>query len=162
MRVVKSIKNLRALLNKEKLKNKSVGFVPTMGAFHEGHLSLMRRCKKEHDICVVSVFVNHLQFPPKEDFNAYPRNKKHDERLAKNENVDIIFYPSVKEMYPESCLTYIEVEYLGNILCGKNRPGHFKGVTTVVGKLLNIVNPQTCYLGEKDWQQLIILKNQNT
>jgi pantoate--beta-alanine ligase len=158
MRVVTSIKALRRLLDEARSKKKTVGFVPTMGYFHEGHASLMRQSKKENNLTVVSVFVNPKQFGPKEDFTKYPRDKKKDEKLAKKENVDIIFYPSVDEMYPTGYLTYVEVEGLSDVLCGQSRPGHFKGVATVVAKLMNIVMPHVMYLGQKDAQQALIIR----
>jgi len=158
MRVVKTIKSLRLLIKKAKAKNKRIGFVPTMGALHEGHLSLIRKCRRENDITIVSIFVNPKQFGLKEDFAAYPRQEKKDNLLAKKEKVDIIFCPSGKEMYPTSFLTSIQVDAITETLCGASRPGHFHGVTTVVGKLLNIVTPNVLYLGQKDAQQAVVLK----
>ena len=158
MRTVKTILSLRRIIQKAKTKKKTIGFVPTMGALHEGHLSLIRRCKKENDLTVLSVFVNPAQFGPKEDFKNYPRETGKDILLAKKENVDILFCPSVDEIYPRGYLTYIEVEKISGALCGKYRPGHFKGAATVVGKLLNIVDPDVLYLGQKDAQQAAVLK----
>ncbi len=158
MRIVKTIKSLRSIINQEKAKKKKIGFVPTMGALHEGHLSLIRKCRRENDVVVVSVFINPKQFGPKEDFSVYPRPEKKDKLLAKKEKVDIIFYPSGKEMYPSGFLTNINVGQITASLCGASRPGHFQGVTTVVGKLLNIVDPNTLYLGQKDAQQIAVLK----
>lgn len=158
MKVVQSIKMIRALIKKAKAKGKTIGFVPTMGALHDGHLSLIRRCRKENDMVVVSIFVNPTQFGPNEDLKTYPRPKKTDVMFAKKENVDIIFYPSNKIMYPTGYLTYITVEKITGILCGKSRPGHFKGVTTIVGKLFNIVLPDAVYFGQKDAQQGIVVK----
>jgi len=158
MRVVTSIKSLRRLLGRARSQKKTVGFVPTMGYLHEGHASLLRRCKKENDVCVLSIFVNPKQFGPKEDFTKYPRDKKKDEQLAKKENVDIIFYPSVDEMYPTGYLTYVDVECLSDVLCGQSRPGHFKGVATVVAKLIHSVMPDVMYLGQKDAQQALIIR----
>ena len=129
-----------------------------MGALHEGHLSLIRKAKKENDICLLSIFVNPLQFGPREDFHHYPRPVRSDNLLAKKEKVDIIFHPSGKSMYPSGFLTTVEVAQLSDALCGRSRPGHFRGVTTVVAKLLNIVGPNIMYLGQKDAQQAIILK----
>jgi pantoate--beta-alanine ligase len=158
MRVVTTIKALRRLLNTARSKGKTIGFVPTMGYFHEGHASLMRHSKKENDLTVVSIFVNPKQFGPREDFSKYPRDMKKDEKLAKKENVDIIFYPSVDEIYPTGYLTYVETGGLSDALCGQSRPGHFKGVTTVVAKLINIVQPDVMYLGQKDAQQALIIR----
>lgn len=129
-----------------------------MGALHEGHLSLVRKSRKENPVTVVSIFVNPKQFGPGEDYAKYPRETKKDKILLKSENVDIIIYPSVEEMYPRGYLTHVEVNGMDNHLCGRSRPGHFKGVTTVVAKLLNIVGPDTLYLGEKDAQQAAILR----
>jgi pantoate--beta-alanine ligase len=158
MRVVKTVKSLRSLIATAKAQNRRIGFVPTMGALHEGHLSLIRKCRRETDFAVVSVFVNPKQFGPGEDFAAYPRPEKKDILLAKKEKVDIIFCPSEKEMYPTSFLTSIRVDRITETLCGASRPGHFHGVTTVVGKLLNIVGPDALYLGQKDAQQAVVLK----
>lgn len=158
MRIVKSISLMRSLINKAKSRNKRIGLVPTMGALHQGHLSLIRKCRKENGLSVLSIFVNPAQFGPGEDYRVYPRNKKKDVLLAKRENVDIIFYPSVKDIYPDRYLTYIDVKNITNSLCGKSRPGHFRGVTTVVGKLLNIVSADTLYLGQKDAQQCVVIK----
>jgi len=129
-----------------------------MGDLHEGHRSLLRKSKLENDLTVLSIFVNPLQFGPQEDFRKYPRDKKKDEMLAKKEKVDIIFHPSEKEMYPASYLTYVENPALSQSLCGEFRPGHFKGVTTVVSKLLNIVTPDVLYLGQKDLQQAVVIQ----
>lgn len=139
-------------------KGKTVGFVPTMGYFHAGHLALMRRAKKESDLCVVSIYVNPKQFGPSEDLAKYPRDFKRDSSLAAKENVDIIFFPSDNDVYPQGYLTYIDVEKVSSGLCGSFRPGHFKGVATVVAKLLNMVQPDAMYLGAKDAQQVVVLK----
>jgi pantoate--beta-alanine ligase len=139
-------------------KGKRVGFVPTMGYLHQGHAALLRKCKKENDLCVLSIFVNPTQFGPHEDYRRYPRDKKHDEMLAKKEKVDIIFYPSVKEMYPSGYLTTISIHEITGVLCGSSRPGHFQGVATIVAKLINAVNPTTLYLGQKDAQQIVVIK----
>ena len=158
MKVIKTVQEIRKFIQTAKAKDKTIGFVPTMGALHEGHLSLMRQSKKENDITVVSIFVNPKQFGPKEDFARYPREEKKDKLLAQRAKVDIIFYPSVEEIYPQGYLTYVEVEQLTQGLCGRSRPGHFRGVTTVVTKLLNIVTPNILYLGQKDAQQAIVLR----
>ena len=139
-------------------KGKTIGFVPTMGYLHEGHLSLMRKARAENDYLVISIFVNPTQFGPKEDFKRYPRNFARDKRLSNLCGVDVIFYPRAQDMYPEGYKTYVNVEDLSNVLCGASRPGHFRGVTTVVIKLLNIVQPDAAYFGQKDAQQAIIIK----
>lgn len=158
MKIASTIPTVRNLLLPLQLKNKSIGFVPTMGDLHEGHISLIRKCRKQHDVVVLSIFVNPTQFGPKEDFLAYPRNENNDILLAEKENVDIIFYPSVEEMYPQGFKTFVIAEGFDNVLCARKRRGHFKGVTTVVAKLLSIINPNEMYLGQKDFQQTIILK----
>ncbi len=157
MRVIKSVRSIQQLIKKAKLAGKTVGFVPTLGALHYGHRSLLRRCRRENDIVVLSIFVNPKQFAPMEDFAKYPRREPADKKLAKREKVDIIFIPTAKEMYPEGYLTYIEVERMTQGLCGRSRPGHFRGVTTVVGKLLNIIMPDVLYLGQKDAQQAAVV-----
>ena len=136
----------------------SIGFVPTMGAFHEGHLSLIRCARRECGAVVVSIFVNPTQFPPGEDYERYPRDAEHDTARARDEGVDILFMPPVKEIYPEGNVTMVNVAELGETMCGPSRPGHFRGVATVVAKLLNIVAPDTAYFGQKDAQQAIIIK----
>ncbi|MFH1359604.1 MAG: pantoate--beta-alanine ligase [Candidatus Omnitrophota bacterium] len=157
MKIIRSIHQLRKTLAPIRRKKQRIGFVPTMGYFHQGHLSLMKKSKQENDCTVVSLFVNPTQFSPGEDFKKYPRNKKQDECLAKNENVDIMFYPSEKTMYPNRYLTYVDVTNLSETLCGRTRANHFLGVTTIVCKLLNIVEPDVLYLGQKDAQQAVII-----
>jgi len=147
----------REMLNLKRL-GKSVGFVPTMGALHEGHLTLVRQSKKDNDVTVVSIFVNPTQFGPNEDFNKYPRQFDNDRKLLEKEGVDYIFYPSVSDMYPEGYETYVYLEKLPNHLCGLSRPGHFRGVATVVSKLFNIVQPNKAYFGQKDYQQAEVIK----
>ncbi len=129
-----------------------------MGALHEGHLSLVRRSKQENHITVVSIFVNPIQFGPSEDFDRYPRDIEGDIEKLKKEDVDTIFMPDVSSMYPEGFSTYVEVHEISERLCGAFRPGHFRGVATVVAKLLNIVKPKILYLGQKDFQQSVIIK----
>lgn len=158
MKLVQSIKQMCGVSKEIKLKGKTIGFVPTMGALHEGHLSLIRQAGKENDLVVVSVFVNPIQFGPKEDFKQYPRDLKKDSLLCRKVGVDIIFYPSVRDMYLGSYKTYVCVRHLSDVLCGKFRPTHFKGVTTVVAKLFNIIQPDIAYFGQKDAQQTIIIK----
>lgn len=158
MQVIRSVKSLQRLIQKAKARNQRIGFVPTMGALHEGHSSLMRRCRQDNRLAVVSIFVNPKQFGPQEDFQKYPRRGKADRILAKKAGVDILFCPSGNEMYPDDHLTYIDVEKITKSLCGRSRPGHFRGVATVVGKLLNMVMPDVLYLGQKDAQQSLIIK----
>ncbi|MCM8784179.1 MAG: pantoate--beta-alanine ligase [Candidatus Omnitrophica bacterium] len=158
MKIVRKIKRMQNLVKDLKQKGKTIGFVPTMGYLHNGHLSLARQARKDNDFVVLSIFVNPLQFGPKEDFKRYPRDFKRDMRLAKEVGVDIIFIPQDKEMYPQDYVTYVEVERLTKKLCGRFRPGHFKGVTTVVMKLFNIVNPDVAYFGQKDAQQARIIE----
>lgn len=140
------------------LQSRTIGFVPTMGALHEGHLSLVRVAKQENDITVVSIFVNPLQFGPSEDYHQYPRDIEGDMEKLKREGIDILFLPDNNHMYPEGFSTTVEVSNLSDKLCGLFRPGHFRGVATVVLKLLNIVNPTRAYFGQKDYQQTLIIK----
>lgn len=139
-------------------EGKTIGCVPTMGCFHEGHLSLMREARKRCDVLQVSIFVNPPQFGPGEDLEKYPRDMERDVHLAEEIEVDYLFVPSVEEMYPESYSTYVEVEGMTETLCGKARPGHFKGVATVVVKLLTIMMPHFAFFGQKDGQQLAVIK----
>jgi len=158
MKVIRDPQTLQKLLKGSFARGKRVGFVPTMGALHPGHLSLVTQAKKDNDLVVVSIFVNPAQFGPREDLNKYPRPLKKDLALCRQEKVDLVFLPGPKDMYPQGFSTFIEVEGLGNLLCGASRPGHFRGVTTVVAKLLNLVAPDTLYLGQKDAQQAVIIK----
>ncbi len=158
MKIIHSIKEMSDFSKKVYLQDQTIGFVPTMGALHEGHLSLIRQAHKENDIVVVSIFVNPMQFGPKEDYKRYPRNLKLDAQLCQKEGTDVIFYPDVRQMYSANYKTYVVVQDLSDCLCGKFRPGHFKGVATVVTKLINIVSPDVAYFGQKDAQQAIIIK----
>lgn len=163
MKIIRTIKSLRRHLTLIGARGRSIGFVPTMGYFHSGHLSLMRKAKKENGIVVVSLFVNPMQFGPREDLAKYPRDLGRDAAMARGEGVDILFVPSVEEMYPglsdiKGGMATIEVPVVSEGLCGMSRPGHFRGVATVVGKLLNIVRPDAMYLGQKDAQQVAVLK----
>ncbi|MDD5006013.1 MAG: pantoate--beta-alanine ligase [Candidatus Omnitrophica bacterium] len=157
MKIISSPQLLQEEIIKLKRKGNTIGFVPTMGYLHDGHLSLIRRARKDCDVVVVSIFVNPLQFGPREDLKKYPRNFKKDSALCKK-YTDILFYPNVREMYPDDFLTEIEVNKLSNVLCGASRPGHFKGVATVVNKLFNIIFPDMAYFGQKDAQQAVIIK----
>lgn len=159
MKVIRTIHEVRAEIADAKMRGLSVGLVPTMGYLHEGHLSLIKEARVRHDVVVMSLFVNPLQFGPNEDFEHYPRNGKRDERLAREAGVDIIFNPSVEEMYPTEPAMKIRVEKGVDVLCGKSRPGHFDGVATVVMKLFQIVQPDEAFFGEKDAQQAVVLMN---
>jgi len=158
VKLIDTIPRMTTLVKMLKKEGKTIGFVPTMGYLHEGHLSLVKAAKKHTDVVVMSIFVNPLQFGPREDFEKYPRDIKRDEQLASEAGVDVIFCPSAKDMYPEGYATYVNVETLTETLCGASRPGHFKGVTTVVAKLFHIVKPDVAYFGQKDAQQAIIIK----
>lgn len=158
MQIIKNISEMQKLAVQFRNDGKKIGFVPTMGYLHEGHLSLMRIARAKCDILVVSIFVNPTQFSPNEDLTKYPRDFQRDEKLCQKENVDLIFYPTKDMMYSEPYHTFINVEKLSNTMCGKSRPGHFQGVATVVGKLFNIVKPHFAVFGEKDFQQAVIIK----
>jgi pantoate--beta-alanine ligase len=158
MKVVKKIKAIRAMIKTARRRGRTIGLVPTMGALHEGHLSLIKRSVKNGDFVVVSIFVNPTQFGPKEDLAKYPRPLRKDLRLCKKHKVDAVFVPDVKEMYKAGGLTWVSVEKLSDPLCGHIRPGHFRGVATVCAKLFNIVGPDVAYFGQKDAQQAIIIK----
>lgn len=138
-------------------KNKTIGFVPTMGALHAGHLSLIKQAAHDNQIVLVSIFVNPTQFGPGEDLKQYPRQLKKDVELCREQLVDFVFQPDNKTMYPDGYSTFIDVEGLSRLLCGAFRPGHFRGVATVIAKLLNIVKPDNLYLGQKDAQQVVII-----
>ncbi len=158
MITLKNIGEMKAATREARTKGLTIGFVPTMGFLHEGHLSLVRGSRKSADMTVVSIFVNPLQFGPKEDFRQYPRDLDRDSELLEREGVDYLFCPDESEMYPDGYNTTVEVAGLQDKLCGRSRPGHFKGVTTVVLKLFNIVQPDLAFFGQKDAQQGIILQ----
>ncbi len=158
MRRIISIREMQNASLEFKRKRKSVGFVPTMGYLHEGHLSLVRRARGENEIVVVSVYVNPTQFRPGEDFERYPRDIKRDISLLERERVDILFTPRDEEMYPDNFSTFVVEEDVSRPWEGERRPGHFRGVTTVVAKLFNIVLPDRAYFGEKDWQQAKVIQ----
>lgn len=158
MRVIESIKEMQAHCESLRLSGKRVSFVPTMGYFHEGHLSLMKYARKTADYVVASIYVNPTQFGPKEDFSKYPRNFERDAQMAQGVGVDVIFFPSDREMYPGGYQTYVDVEQVTENLCGMSRPGHFRGVTTVCCKLFNIIKPHSAVFGKKDFQQLAAIK----
>ncbi len=156
--VAETVQSLRKLLAPHRAAAKKIGFFPTLGGMHEGHLALIRRARAESDILVVSIFVNPTQFGPGEDYRRYPRNLKTDLKLCAQEGVDYAFVPSVEEIYPDGFVTYVVQEKLTEKLCGASRPGHFRGVTTVVAKLFNIVQPDVAYFGQKDPQQAAVIR----
>lgn len=157
IRLINSIKEMQEYRKLIRHSN-NVGFVPTMGYLHEGHLSLVERSNQESDITIVSIFVNPSQFGANEDLSRYPRDLERDLELLGQYHVDAVFFPNAEEMYPEGYLTWIEVDQLSDLYCGQSRPGHFKGVATIVAKLINIVKPDYMYMGEKDFQQIAVLK----
>ncbi len=158
MKVIKTIPQMRQWTQEIKKQGHTVAFVPTMGYLHEGHLRLIRRARQEADRVVVSIYVNPTQFGPNEDFDRYPRDFERDERLCREEGVDAVFYPDDSEMYGPLHKTYVITEDLSQILCGRSRPTHFRGVTTIVAKLFNIVQPDVAVFGQKDAQQAIIIR----
>lgn len=158
MNVIASISDLRERLNADRRSGKSIGFVPTMGALHAGHARLIEECRRHSDVVVVSVFVNPLQFNRKDDLDKYPRTLEGDVRLCTSLAADIVFAPTASAMYPGDQLTFVDVPALTETLCGAFRPGHFRGVATVVAKLLNVVQPDAAYFGEKDAQQLAVIR----
>ncbi len=157
MQVTKTVNETREIIKKWKKEGKSIGLVPTMGFLHEGHASLIQRCRKENDIVVVSDFVNPTQFGENEDLTSYPRDFKHDSELCEDLGADLIFHPEVEDMYLDPH-AYVNIDLLSETLCGKSRPVHFKGVCTVVSKLFNIITPDKAYFGQKDAQQLAIIR----
>lgn len=157
MKVTKTVEETRKLVKAWKQEGKSIGLVPTMGFLHEGHASLIRRCREENDIVVVSDFVNPTQFGPNEDLEAYPRDFKRDTELCESLGADLIFNPEPEEMYHDPH-AFVSIDLLSETLCGKTRPIHFKGVCTVVSKLFHIVTPDKAYFGQKDAQQLAIIR----
>ncbi|RUM87569.1 MAG: pantoate--beta-alanine ligase [Thermodesulfatator sp.] len=158
MKTVTTKEGVRHLVGEWKKASLTVGFVPTMGYFHQGHLSLMDECRKLADRVIVSLFVNPSQFGPNEDLASYPRDIERDLRLAGEHGVDAIFMPDEGEMYPRNHRTWVIVEDLTERLCGGSRPGHFRGVATVVAKLFNIVQPDVALFGQKDFQQLQVIR----
>lgn len=162
MDIISDIQAMQRRCVAARQEGRRIVLVPTMGCLHEGHLSLMREGRERGDLLVASVFVNPTQFGPKEDYAAYPRTLERDAELAREVGVDILFNPGVKGMYPDGCTTYVKVERLTATLCGENRPGHFRGVTTVVCKLFNIVQPHVALFGQKDFQQLLVLRRMAT
>lgn len=158
MQIIHTIEDLRQALGVARKSGKSIGLVPTMGYLHKGHLELVRRSRGENDVTVVSIFVNPLQFGANEDLDKYPRDLERDANLLRDANVDFLFAPAVSDMYPRPMQTVVDVPTLGNQMEGEARPGHFAGVATVVSKLFNIVGSDAAYFGEKDFQQLVIIR----
>src|SRR5579862_4302240 len=158
MKVFQTIEAMRAASRSARIAGQRIGFVPTMGALHAGHLSLVRAAKAQCGAVVVSIFVNPLQFGPAEDFAKYPRPFDRDRELLEKEKTDFLFAPSVEEMYPKGAVTHVTVESLSDKLCGRSRPGHFRGVTTVVAKLFHIVEPDSAFFGQKDAAQAAIIR----
>ena len=155
---ITTVKEMQKLTSQFKREGQSIGFVPTMGALHDGHLTMMRQSSAENDISIISVFVNPLQFGPNEDYEAYPRQIAQDTQAASSAGVDYVFAPSVDEMYPNTLGITLKVGRMAEVLEGAQRPGHFEGVVTVVNKLFNIIQPDRAYFGKKDAQQLAIVE----
>jgi pantoate--beta-alanine ligase len=158
MNVIDSIAGMRSACAQARAAGKKLGFVPTMGALHEGHLSLVRAARERCDVVAASIFVNPTQFAPNEDFAKYPRTLERDSELLQHEHVDLLFTPTKEEMYPPGAVTFVEVRDLSDRLCGKSRPGHFRGVATIVNKLFNIVQPDFAFFGQKDAAQAAIIR----
>jgi pantoate--beta-alanine ligase len=158
MRILRSVEEMRVACRKARSGDARLGFVPTMGALHEGHLSLVRSSRVQCAVTAVSIFVNPKQFGPNEDFSCYPRDFERDRKMLEAEGVELLFSPSVEEMYRPNEFSYVEVAGMSERLCGRSRPGHFRGVTTVVAKLFNIVQPDRAYFGQKDAAQVAIIQ----
>lgn len=161
MQIINRVEEIRTLVKKLKRQGKTVGLVPTMGYLHEGHLTLIRQAKASYDVVVASIFVNPLQFGPNEDYSVYPRNMEQDSKNAAEAGLDILFAPEVSDIYPQgfkNMLAYVDVVKVTDKLCGASRPGHFRGVATVVTKLFNIVGPDAAFFGQKDAQQVVVIK----
>ncbi|WP_079509529.1 pantoate--beta-alanine ligase [Mesobacillus jeotgali] len=157
MKIIRTIAEMQEQMLRLKSEGISIGYVPTMGFLHEGHMSLMERARQENEAVVLSIFVNPLQFGPNEDLDAYPRDFDRDHSVAESQGVDYIFYPSAEEMYPKDASVQVSVVDRTKVLCGKSRPGHFDGVATVLIKLFNIVQPTRAYFGLKDAQQVAVV-----
>ncbi len=158
MEVITKINEMQTRVSSIKDRKEATGLVPTMGALHEGHLSLIRKARDENEKLIVSIFVNPTQFDNKEDFKAYPQQLDEDIEIAGGENVDVVFAPDTSELYPDGYRTYVSQSKLTGPLCGEKRPGHFKGVATIVTKLFNIIKPDRAYFGQKDYQQSVVIK----
>lgn len=158
MKIYRSIRSLKRRIRQVKGKGLKIGLVPTMGFLHQGHISLIKKARKDTDCVIVSIFVNPVQFGSKEDFKKYPRDFKMDMDLCQKQGVDIVFAPEANQMYPAGYSTYVNVENVTDTLCGASRPGHFRGVATVVAKLFNIILPDIAYFGQKDCQQVVVIR----
>lgn len=158
MKIITSLRRMQQWTEEQRRRDKTIGFVPTMGALHEGHRSLMRAARNRSDAVVVSIFVNPTQFGPNEDFNRYPRDPKGDAALCRAEKADLLFMPTAEAIYPEGHDTKVLVGRIGKVLEGALRPGHFSGVATVVAKLFQIVRPDVAFFGQKDYQQTVVIK----
>ncbi|WP_124050578.1 pantoate--beta-alanine ligase [Priestia endophytica] len=158
MKVIKTVEEMKKFVREERKSCRTIGFVPTMGFLHEGHLRLIKKAKEQNDTVILSIFVNPTQFGPNEDFEKYPRDEQRDLTLAAKEGVDVVFLPSVDEMYPTFPTTKLTAIDRTNVLCGKSRPGHFDGVVTVLSKLFHITMPDRAYFGLKDAQQVAVTK----
>jgi len=157
IKIIKTITEMKEVIKKYKKMNLSIALVPTMGYLHKGHLSLIEKAKENNDVVVVSIFVNPTQFGENEDYGVYPRNLERDSCLSEEAGADYVFKPSVEEIYPKGYNTYVKVEKITDKLCGASRPGHFRGVTTIVNKLFNIIEPNRAYFGLKDAQQVLVI-----
>lgn len=158
MKIIYRVKEMQTLSNNLRKEGKKIAFVPTLGYFHKGHLSLMKRGKKLANVLIISIFVNPIQFGAGEDFRNYPRDLKRDLSLAETVGVDMVFVPKIEDIYPSNYQTYVEVAQVTQPLCGISRPGHFRGVTTIVAKLFNIVKPDIALFGLKDYQQYTVIR----
>lgn len=158
MQVISHIEEMKQIVTQWQTQGLSIGFVPTMGYLHHGHMSLIKQAREKHDRVVVSIFVNPTQFGVNEDLSSYPRDLEQDKRLCLEQQIDVIFHPEAKEMYPPNFFSYVDMDTLTEGLCGAKRSGHFRGVCTVVMKLFNIIKPTIAYFGQKDAQQLAIIK----
>jgi len=158
VKIIKKVKTMQKLSDSRRCEGRVIGLVPTMGALHDGHVSLIKKCKAESDVTIVSIFINRLQFGVNEDFSNYPKRFDADKKVALSAGVDYIFAPSEDELYSDVFSSFVDVKGVTDNLCGASRPGHFKGVTTVVAKLFNIIKPHKAYFGEKDYQQLVTIK----
>jgi len=158
LKVITTVAAMKRFSENARQKGRTIGFVPTMGYLHKGHMALIEKAVRECDTVVVSIYVNPTQFGPKEDLKKYPRDFSRDKKMLARAGVGTIFYPSTRQMYPDGYATYINVEGLSDVLCGSSRPGHFKGVATIVAKLFNIVIPHRAYFGQKDYQQQLIIR----
>jgi pantoate--beta-alanine ligase len=158
MKVITSPSEVQKCCRSARAEGKTIGFVPTMGFLHKGHFSLMQRARTQNDLLVISIFVNPTQFGPSEDYRVYPRDLNRDSEMAAEVGADVIFAPTAEDMYPDGYATFVNVERLTEKMCGASRPGHFRGVTTVVAKLFNLVQPHKAYFGQKDAQQAVVIK----